>query len=163
MDINLQFPKRENFNVPPGIWTAQLKQVFVTEQPYKDQTEKSLKLKFRILDLEHPTDEYVVSRRYPYSLAVHSELRKHLESWLGPEGLASLVVNGGITLNKLIGEYADIETTEIENDGYRNPFVHLLEIAPKGRLKRRRRREDEELVDQVTSPAMQNVAELLKR
>lgn len=44
--ISLSFPKKENFNVPEGVHRAVAKQVFVLDEPYKDQTERSIRIKW---------------------------------------------------------------------------------------------------------------------
>lgn len=134
--VTLTFPKKENFNVPEGTHRAVTKSVFVLDEPYKDQTEKSIRIKWRVPDLEDPINEYVIAKKYPYSLEPHSLLREDLTSWLGEEGLAKLVIRGQVQLSSLEGIEADIQTSCLSGHGYKNPFVYPTRIQPAGTLTR---------------------------
>lgn len=76
----------------------------------------------------------MVGKKYPYSLEPHSLLREDLTSWLGEDGLAQLVIDGQIQLNKLEGVAADIQTSCLAGHGYKNPFVYPTRIQPPGTL-----------------------------
>jgi len=74
----------------------------------------------------------VVAKRYPLSLAVHSELRKDLEGWLGPNAMEMPTIEWTSTFELLIGQKADLEVVHIHNPGYTNPFVFPKRIMPPG-------------------------------
>jgi len=132
MKVIINSPVGENFNVPEGAYRVVLKEAFEVNKPGK--TEKSARLKFKVLTDNLSGQEYFVGKGYPKTLALGSELRIDLESWLGREGYSALATDGVIDLDRLIGHRADVYVTNIYNDGYDAPFVHIAKIAPEGTL-----------------------------
>jgi len=134
-ELTLEADKRENFNIEPGVYRAQVKAVFELPESYKDQTDTSIRIKWRILEPASPLFEYIVAKRYPCSLKQHSALWKDLVGWFGVKGLERRMPDGTFVLSSLIDEKADIQVANIDN-GREDAYVYPKRIAAPGTLLR---------------------------
>lgn len=131
--LTLELEKSENFDTPEGIYRVAVKNVFELPEPYKDETDTSIRIKWRILEPSSPFFEYVVGKRYPRSLKQHSSLWKDLTAWLGTEGMQCLIQDGQLSLDRLKDLEADVEVAHIDN-GQKKPYVFVRRIGPPGAL-----------------------------
>ncbi len=153
--ILVELPKEESFNVPEGIHKVVAKDVLVLNQPFKELSEKTVRIKWHIPGLNKPGVEYVVAKNYPLGLEPHSELRKDLSSWLGDDGFQALGSNGSVDLGRLIGMEAEIYTKHGPDRGFKHPFVNVTNVVPVGTYTHGLRT--------TPAPCMKSIAELLKQ
>lgn len=130
--ILIEFPKAESFEVCEGYHPAITKQVFVTEQPYKELSEHTVRIKWHLPLLDTACTEYVVAKSYPLSLDPRHDLRKDLESWLGKERLQTMIVDGQLDILQLEGLRADLRVKHGPVGTFKHPFVNVVEVAPEG-------------------------------
>ena len=120
-------PKKQSWDVPEGIYTGYLSEVFTVTGKQNGST----RLVFTLTKPQHPRVVYKVGKSYSQETA--QALNADLESWIG-EDLDSLVgPNGELpleALKSLQGREAVLEVVQIRNPRHLNPYCHVKSITP---------------------------------
>ncbi len=129
----LPVEKREDFLTPEGFYQAEVKTVFTPDTTSNNDSDKKVRIKWRILNPSFSTFEYVIAKNYLPSLKAGSALRTDLEQWLGHQGFDKLAEGKAVNLQALVGLPADVEVTH-SNRGREKPFVSPTRICAPGTL-----------------------------
>ena len=121
----------ETFKIPPGRYSAELKEAFVIERGFGSK----MRFVFELESNHTPTHKLLAGKSY--RVYACKMMFRELQSWLGPELDKYMLTPTGTSteeLEKLVGIKADLEVTHRYSPHYENPLCYINKISPPGKL-----------------------------
>lgn len=90
---------------------------------------------FQITSMKSPRFNYVVGKNYRLSEPI--KFKTDFENWLGDRFYDLADADGTISreaLDSLVGKAVDLQVVQINNEGHKAPYSHLVTLAPPGHL-----------------------------
>ncbi len=124
-------PAEHSFKIPPGRYSAELKEAFVIERGYGSKMRFVFELECNV----SPGHKLLAGKSY--RVYACKMMFRDLRSWLGADLKKIMLTPTGTStdeLETLVGTKADLEVTHRYNRHYEQPLCYINKISPPGKL-----------------------------
>jgi hypothetical protein len=130
----LPLPKKKNFeDCPVGPQRARVSEVTPFTEPVGGQIESKVRMLWDIEGYENHPERYVAGKSYKATLEEGSDLRTHLDSWLGGDYSSVIGKEGNVDLMLLLGRRGELFLRHGRpHPAHPKPFVNLDSVFPIG-------------------------------
>lgn len=129
--MTIKVAREPQWVIPEGNYKASCIDASQFTQNQKGRIIDLLRLLFELHIPTKQNVQYLAQKKYQPTLEIGSELRSDLTNWLGREFLLN---NQVFTPASLVGQEADLQISNIFNEGWTDPYVLIRAIFPPGTL-----------------------------